>query len=274
MKKLVKSFIISILTVLSISNVGYTKTMFEDMTDEEVFQWQTVYNVESMLRINNNGKKPDIEGNTDAIVVGKDIEPGGYSGLVNKNDFAIVAIFQTKEDFDEAMSGAKEDDLYEVLDKAQYIYAGAPGSVMFFSLIEGNVMVIGGSGFLYFQNVYDIFEKMDLTDKFLSVIDYNNSNKETEQTSGIRQEIIDEVEVYKTFFDDYINFMLKMKDDPTDLSLWLDYADMLSKFNDYSEKIEKASDNENLTDEERNYYLDAWIEIEKKLLDALGEVAK
>lgn len=47
------------------------------------------------------------------------------------------------------------------------------------------------------------------------------------------------LKAYEEFVDEYVDFMKKYKDNPTDLGMLSDYSDMLSKLNEYQEEIDK-----------------------------------
>lgn len=71
---------------------------------------------------------------------------------------------------------------------------------------------------------------------------------------------------YEAFFDEYIEFMKKYKDDPTNLDYLTDYADYLAKYTDYMKKLNDI-DEDSLSDADLAYYLEVNQRITKKLLE-------
>ena len=71
---------------------------------------------------------------------------------------------------------------------------------------------------------------------------------------------------YEKFMDEYVAFMKKYMDNPTDMSLVLDYANYSSKYADVVEKFEKWNDEE-MNTAEMAYYIDVQARVSKKLLE-------
>lgn len=71
---------------------------------------------------------------------------------------------------------------------------------------------------------------------------------------------------YETFMNDYVDFMKKYSDNPSDLSLLADYADYVSKYSDFVEDFEKWEDEE-MNASETAYYIDVQARVSKKLLE-------
>lgn len=70
---------------------------------------------------------------------------------------------------------------------------------------------------------------------------------------------------YEAFFDSYIEFMKSY--DSSNPVLLMKYMEMMGKYNEAMEALEKIDESE-LTKEELQYYTDTMLRIEKKLLDA------
>ncbi len=85
---------------------------------------------------------------------------------------------------------------------------------------------------------------------------------------GIRPEFKDAMDSYEAFYDEYCNFMKKYLENPADVELLAEYADMLERLADMDAKFE-AWTNEDLTNEETKYYLEVADRVAKKLIDAV-----
>ena len=72
---------------------------------------------------------------------------------------------------------------------------------------------------------------------------------------------------YEKFFDDYIAFMKKYKENPNDMELLTDYLDWMQKYSDYMEKLDSI-DQDSLSDADLAYYIEVNTRISKKLLEA------
>ena len=72
---------------------------------------------------------------------------------------------------------------------------------------------------------------------------------------------------YEAFFDEYVAFMKRYKENPSDLSLLSEYADYMSKYSDYLDKLDDIEQDE-LTDAELAYYMEVHSRILKKIADA------
>lgn len=85
--------------------------------------------------------------------------------------------------------------------------------------------------------------------------------------SGIRPEFKKAMDDYEAFYDEYCDFMKKYKENPSDLSLITEYADMAAKLIDMDEAFEEW-DQDDLSQEELKYYLEVSARIAEKLVDA------
>lgn len=103
----------------------------------------------------------------------------------------------------------------------------------------------------------------------------NDSNKETESTTpeqgttttdGLRPEFKEAMDSYEAFYDEYCDFMVKYKANPTDMKLITEYGDMLIKLSQMQEAFD-AWEDEDLNDAELKYYLEVTNRITQKLID-------
>ena len=100
-----------------------------------------------------------------------------------------------------------------------------------------------------------------------------NDNKEaapsvpapSESTGGLRPEFKKAMDSYEAFYDEYCDFMIKYKENPTDMRLLAEYSDMLIRLSEMEEAFE-AWEDEDLSNEELAYYLEVTNRITQKLL--------
>lgn len=83
---------------------------------------------------------------------------------------------------------------------------------------------------------------------------------------GLRPEIKEAIDSYEAFFDEYCDFMAKYSSSDDTISMLADYADFMQQYADTMEKLQ-AMEDQDLTDEETIYYVDAMARINQKLLE-------
>jgi hypothetical protein len=86
--------------------------------------------------------------------------------------------------------------------------------------------------------------------------------------STIREDFRAAMDSYEAFFDEYVDFMQRYRDNPTDLELLTQLSDMLARESEMLEEFEAWEDN-GLTDAELAYYLEVHSRIYAKLLQAM-----
>ena len=69
--------------------------------------------------------------------------------------------------------------------------------------------------------------------------------------------------------DDYVEFMEKYKDSDNVEEMMNDYNDYLEKYTELTKKMEDVKEDE-LTDDELQYYTEVMTRVSQKLLDAAG----
>lgn len=89
---------------------------------------------------------------------------------------------------------------------------------------------------------------------------------ESKNDDNIDPDFKEAMDAYEAFMDDYVEFMKKYQDNPTDLSLLADYAKFMSDYSDYSEAFAEWED-EDLNDAELEYYMEVLNRVNKKLLE-------
>jgi len=90
-----------------------------------------------------------------------------------------------------------------------------------------------------------------------------------ENMEGIRPEFKEAMDAYEAFYNEYCEFMKEFNDNPSDLMLLVEYAEMVSKAEEMDEAFE-AWDEDELSSEELKYYLDVTNRVLKMMLDAVG----
>lgn len=71
---------------------------------------------------------------------------------------------------------------------------------------------------------------------------------------------------YEAFVDEYVAFMEKYNNNPSDIGLIADYASYMRKYADFAKKFEQW-ENEDLNDDELAYYIEVQTRVNQKLLD-------
>lgn len=96
-----------------------------------------------------------------------------------------------------------------------------------------------------------------------------SSNKESKSITDndtVTPSFKEMMDSYEAFFDEYIDFMKKYKDNPSDLSLISEYTEYLSKYSDYMSKL-SAVDTDSLSAADLAYYTEVNARITKKLAE-------
>ena len=72
--------------------------------------------------------------------------------------------------------------------------------------------------------------------------------------------------------DSYIEFMKKMAEDPNDITVITEYANMLAKYNEFAKAIEEY-DVDEMSEADRQYYIEVTTRVSTKLMEANVEIA-
>lgn len=95
-------------------------------------------------------------------------------------------------------------------------------------------------------------------------------SKDTETAAdGIRPEFKEAMDSYESFYTEYCEFMKEYRENSTDLSLMAKYTDMLTKAEEMDKAFEEWNEDE-MNDEELEYYFDVNNRVMNMLLDAIG----
>lgn len=104
-------------------------------------------------------------------------------------------------------------------------------------------------------------------DAVSSLLEGNPFAKEKEEPKDFK-ELMDE---YEAFFDEYIAFMKKCDTSSGDLSLLVDYTTMVTRYTEAMEALDEIDEDE-LSDEEKDYYLEVLARINVKLAKFAQEI--
>lgn len=85
-------------------------------------------------------------------------------------------------------------------------------------------------------------------------------------TNGIRAEFKEAMDSYEKFFDEYVAFMQKYKDDGYPISMLNDYSEMMTQYTEAMADLEKI-DEDDLSTEEALHYSQVMSRISQKLLE-------
>ena len=92
--------------------------------------------------------------------------------------------------------------------------------------------------------------------------------QEKEQTSGVDPELKAFLDSYEEFVDQYVEFMKKYNSDPNNMvSMLGEYGEMMQKYADFAEKIDKY-DSSSMSTEDSKYYIEVTTRCAQKMLEA------
>ena len=100
-----------------------------------------------------------------------------------------------------------------------------------------------------------------------SVSDEDSLN--TTLVDGLRPEFKEAMDAYEDFYTEYCDFLKQYTANPTDLSLFAKYGDMLERAEEMNKAFEEWDEND-LNNEELKYYLDVNNRVMQMLIDVAG----
>lgn len=92
---------------------------------------------------------------------------------------------------------------------------------------------------------------------------------DTTLIDGMRPEFKEAMDAYEAFYNEYCDFMVEYKKNPTDLTLITKYGELLTKAVEVDEAF-AAWDEDDLNNEELKYYLEVNNRVMQKLVDVAG----
>ncbi len=93
-----------------------------------------------------------------------------------------------------------------------------------------------------------------------------DTTEQQNDSDAIDPEFKAAMDSYENFMNEYVEFMKKYQNNPTDLGLLADYADYMSKYADFVADFSKW-ENEEMNTAETAYYIDVQARVSKKLLE-------
>lgn len=85
---------------------------------------------------------------------------------------------------------------------------------------------------------------------------------------GLRPEFKAAMDSYEAFYDKYIELLQKYQNSPNDLGLLTQYMELFNQLDDMDTKFDDWENND-LNDEELQYYLEVNLRVEQKLLGVM-----
>ena len=216
----------------------------------------------------------------------------------NKNVVAYFVVYKENSDFDfnnittsfinscyeKRLEEMKELGSFELIDSTVLKYEGidnTKSSVRTYNLISGKnkamwdyqIIFDGDRGktiqvLLISDNKseYDYSDDFDKIEQSIRLNDSIDKTDTSESSSGMRPEFKEMMDSYEAFMDEYVDFMKHMSDDPTDLEVLSEYADIMMKYAEWGKKIEDLDESE-MSDEEAAYYAEVTLRVSQKLLE-------
>lgn len=93
----------------------------------------------------------------------------------------------------------------------------------------------------------------------------------TEAPDGVNEDLVAFLAEYEDFMDQYVEFMQKYSENPTDLTLLAEYSKMMKELEEFSEKAD-AYDETQMSAADQQYYLEVLNRCNMKMLNALGSM--
>lgn len=99
------------------------------------------------------------------------------------------------------------------------------------------------------------------------VVEKKEETKAEVSSEGSATDIKEFLDAYETFIDEYVEFMKKYMDDPTNVvSMLEEYTDIMKKYEEFAEAVD-SYDSESMTPEEAAYYLEVTTRCNQKMLE-------
>lgn len=117
----------------------------------------------------------------------------------------------------------------------------------------------------YQEQIEDIEETIDLEKSNVEETE-SEETESSDNDSDIDPNFKAAMDEYESFYAEYCDFLKKYADNPTDITLLSDYADMMSKAEEMDKAFEEW-DEDDLNNEELKYYLDVNNRVMKMLAD-------
>ncbi len=136
-------------------------------------------------------------------------------------------------------------------------------------------IVFAVTNFLTYVVAYDAMEKELYAAKGVYSESSANTSKSdsgrSEAPTGVDPDLVDFLDEYEDFVDEYCEFMKKYSENPTDLTLLADYANIMQEYSDFADKI-NAYDSKTMSTADANYYLEVTTRCTQKMLTVVGSM--
>ncbi len=180
------------------------------------------------------------------------------------DDFSII----NEEKTDETLSGNNAyllNGRYKLKDDGKMVYSTNSTKDHF---IAGDAMIAliypeGGKDIIICMLLEPLRTEYDYKNEFMKLCDSFTKTGGT----GVSDDFKAMMDAYEEFIDEYIAFMNKYNQNPSDMELMSEYFDFMTKYAEYADKIAKLEDSE-MTDEEAAYYLEVTTRVANKLAQA------
>ncbi len=99
-----------------------------------------------------------------------------------------------------------------------------------------------------------------------SKVESSDTDSKSEDSGSVTPSFKETMDSYEAFFDEYVEFMKKYKENPSDLQLISDYTEYMKKYTETTEKLNSV-DEDSLTVADSLYYTEVMARISKKLAE-------
>lgn len=203
--------------------------------------------------------------------IGKDVpQPDinplmGYYNWEEADSFSVNVANITKDVYDKYINACLDAGFDIDYQKSETTYWGdnADGYHLTTSLEDGMLLICVQN---YHLDDESTTETIAETEAPATESKTESTTEASESSDEIRPATKEALDAYETFMNDYVDFMKKYNDNPSDSELLKEYADYMTKYADFTDKFNKMEDD--LNDAELSYYL----KVQARVLDKLSEV--
>ena len=103
--------------------------------------------------------------------------------------------------------------------------------------------------------------------------DEDVEDTEDDESDGVTPELKEYLDSYEAFMDEYIDFLVKYKENPSDINMITEYAELQIKYAEFAKAIEEY-DEEEMSDADLAYYIEVTTRVSAKLTAASITIAE
>ena len=103
--------------------------------------------------------------------------------------------------------------------------------------------------------------------------DEDVEDTEDDESDGVTPELKEYLDSYEAFMDEYIDFLVKYKENPSDINMITEYAELQIKYAEFAKAIEEY-DEEEMSDADLAYYIEVTTRVSAKLTAASVTIAE